>query len=221
MSKIISIQVGLPKELDDPQAADGHGRAWRSAIYKLPVPGPVWAGKTNLVGDGQVNLKVHGGPDKAVYAYPAEHFSAWQEELRLEMHFGGFGENLTVEGLFEGEVCIGDVYQAGDVLLQVTQPRGPCWKLARRWGVKDLEQRFSQSGRTGFYLRVLQEGNLAAGMALERVSRPSVQWSILQAHRLREDVRSDPQAVAALAELPEISASFRRDLLKQLDKLRF
>ncbi len=217
MFTILSIQVGLPILIDDPQLADGLGRPWRSGIYKLPVSGPVRAGKTGLAGDGQANLDVHGGVDKAVYAYPAEHYSFWQAELDQQLPFGAFGENLTVEGLLEEEVCIGDVYWAGEALLQVSQPRGPCWKLARRLGASDLEDRFNRSGRTGFYLRVLQEGNLAAGMALERISRPTAQWSVLQAHRLRENARSDPQAAAALAALPELAERFRRDLKKRLE----
>ncbi len=216
MPTILSLQVGLPILIDDPQLANGRGRTWRSGIYKLPASGPVWAGKTGLAGDGQADLSVHGGVDKAVYAYPAEHYPLWRAELDLELPFGAFGENLTVEGLLEDEVCIGDVYWVGDVLLQVTQPRGPCWKLARRLGVSDLEDRFNRSGRTGFYLRVLQEGNIAPGMALERISRPAAQWSVLRAHRLREDVNRDPKAAAALAALPELAASFRRDLEKRL-----
>ncbi len=217
MPAILSIQVGLPVLIDDPQLADGHGRPWRSGIYKLPVSRPVWAGKTDLAGDEQADLDVHGGVDKAIYAYPAEHYPFWQAELGQALPFGAFGENLTVEGLLEDEVCIGDVYWAGEVLLQVSQPRGPCWKLARRLGVDDLMERYNRSGRTGFYLRVLQEGNLAAGMALQRLSRPAVQWSVLQAHRLREDPRSDPQSASALADLPELAASFRRELKKQLE----
>ncbi len=216
MFTILSIQVGLPILIDDPQLADGQGRPWRSGIYKLPVSGPVRAGKTGLAGDGQADLAVHGGVDKAVYAYPVEHYPFWQAQLGQQLPYGAFGENLTVEGLLEEEVCIGDVYWAGEALLQVTQPRGPCWKLARRLGASDLEDRFNRSGRTGFYLRVLQEGNLAPGMALERISRPAAQWSVLRAHRLREDVNRDPKAAAALAALPELAASFRRDLEKRL-----
>ena len=164
MAMILSIQVGLPQILGSPLADDPAERTWRSAILKLPVPGSVLVGRTNLEGDGQADLRLHGGEDKAVYAYPAEHYPLWQAELDLaELPYGGFGENLTVSGLLEFEVCIGDVYQAGEVQLQVTQPRGPCWKLARRWGIPDLAVRFTQTGRTGFYLRVLQEGLLAAG----------------------------------------------------------
>ena len=196
---------------------DGHAETWHSGIYKEPVSGPVWAGRTDLAGDGQVDSRVHGGPDKAVYAYPSEHYPLWRQELGLpEMTNGGFGENLTVEGLLEDEVCIGDVLQAGGAVLQVSQPRGPCWKLARRWNFRGLEKRFSQTGRTGFYLRVLQEGYLSAGDRLERIERPAPQWSVLRAHRLLEDARSDPQAAADLAALELLSQSSRRDLKKHL-----
>lgn len=218
MATILSVQVGLPQTMSYPQAKDAHAETWRSGIYKKPVSGAVWASRTNLAGDGQADLGVHGGPDKAVYAYPSEHYPLWRAELGLaEMTFGGFGENLTVSGLLELEVSIGDVYRAGEALLQISQPRGPCWKLARRWGIKGLEKRFSVTGRTGFYLRVLQEGNVEAGLDLELVERPSPEWTVLRVHRLIEDVKSDPQAATHLSDLPFLSQSTRSDLKKRLE----
>ena len=215
---ILSIQVGLPQMMACPQAKDAHAETWRSGIYKKPVSGAVWASRTNLAGDGQADLGVHGGPDKAVYAYPSEHYPLWRAELGLaEMAFGGFGENLTVSGLLELEVSIGDVYRAGEALLQISQPRGPCWKLARRWGIKGLEKRFSVTGRTGFYLRVLQEGNIETGNSLELVERPAPEWTVLWVHRLIEDVKSDMQAATRLSDLPFLSQSTRRDLKKRLE----
>ncbi len=199
------------------QPQDGRAETWRSGIYKEAGSGPVWAGRTDLAGDGQADLRVHGGEDKAVYAYPSEHYPAWRAELGLpEMAFGAFGENLTVAGLLESEVCIGDVYQAGEARLQVSQPRGPCWKLARRWNSRGLEKRFSETGRTGFYLRVVQEGHIQPGAVLERLERPAPEWSVLRAHRLLEGARADPEAAAALSELPYLSQSCRRDLKKRL-----
>ena len=218
MATILSIQVGLPQTMSCPQAKDAHAETWRSGIYKKPVSGAVWASRTNLAGDGQADLGVHGGPDKAVYAYPSEHYPLWRAEMGLaEMAFGGFGENLTVSGLLEPEVSIGDIYRAGEALLQISQPRGPCWKLARRWGIKGLEKRFSVTGRTGFYLRVLQEGNIEAGNSLELVERPAPEWTVLRAHRLIEDVKSDMQAATRLSDLPFLSQSTRRDLKKRLE----
>jgi MOSC domain-containing protein YiiM len=218
MATILSVQVGLPQTMSYPQAKDAHAETWRSGIYKKPVSGAVWASRTNLAGDGQADLGVHGGSDKAVYAYPSEHYPLWRTELGLaEMTFGGFGENLTVSGLLELEVSIGDVYRGGETLLQISQPRGPCWKLARRWGIKGLEKRFSVTGRTGFYLRVLQAGNVEAGLDLELVERPSPEWTVLRVHRLIEDVKSDLQAATRLSDLPFLSQSTRRDLKKRLE----
>jgi MOSC domain-containing protein YiiM len=215
MATIIRIQVGLPQQLGDPLDPP-----WTSAIYKQPVSGPVFTGRTNLAGDGQADLSVHGGVDKAVYAYPVEHYPLWMAELSLsDLPYGGFGENLSVSGLMEAEVCIGDVYQAGAVRLQVSQPRGPCWKLARRWGIKDLALRFTLTGRTGFYLRVLQEGLLEAGMALERVAHPAPEWSVLRAHRLMQDVGADPMAAERLSDLPTLAASWRASFKRSLEKL--
>ena len=219
MATILSIQVGLPQTMSCPQAKDAHAETWRSGIYKKPVSGAVWASRTNLAGDGQADLGVHGGPDKAVYAYPSEHYPLWRAEMGLaEMAFGGFGENLTVSGLLEPEVSIGDVYRAGEALLQISQPRGPCWKLARRWGIKGVEKRFSVTGRTGFYLRVLQEGNIEAGNGLELVERPAPEWTVLRVHRLLEDFHSDPEAAAQLSELSELSESCRSSLKKNLNR---
>lgn len=217
MATILSIQVGLPKTMIYANPQDGRAESWRSAIYKEAVSGAVWAGHTDLAGDGQADLRVHGGVDKAVYAYPAEHYPLWRDELGLpDMAFGAFGENLTVSGLLEAEVCIGDVFQVGEARLQISQPRGPCWKLARRWAIRGLEKSFSVTGRTGFYLRVLQEGYITPGAALERIECPAPQWTVLRAHRLLEGARSDPLAAAALSELPFLSQSCRLDLKKHL-----
>jgi MOSC domain-containing protein YiiM len=214
---LATVNVGAPSLLARTDGTD----VW-SGIAKHPVaPGTMlWLSTVNLAGDGQADLSVHGGVDKAVYAYPVEHYPPWMAELGLaELPYGGFGENLTVSGLLEPEVCIGDVYQAGTVRLQVSQPRGPCWKLARRWGIKDLALRFTQSGRTGFYLRVLQEGLLEAGMTLERVERPAPEWSVLRAHRLMQDVGADPMAAERLSDEPTLAASWRASFKRRLERL--
>ena len=128
---------------------------------------------TNLAGDGQADLTVHGGPDKAVYAYPHEHYARWAAELsRDDLEPGRFfGENLTTEGLDEGEVHIGDRFRVGTALLEVSQPRVPCYKLAIRMGDGAFARPFLASGRTGFYLRVVEQGDVAAGDAIEREAR--------------------------------------------------
>ena len=160
---IASVNVGLPRELPH------EGGVVLSGIVKAPVAGPVAVGATNLAGDGQADLSVHGGLDKAVYAYPHEHYGAWARELgRDDLAPGHFGENLTLEGLLEDEARIGDVFLMGTALLEVSQPRVPCFKLAIRMGDPAFAKPFLRSGRTGFYLRVLAEGVVRAGDPVTR-----------------------------------------------------
>jgi MOSC domain-containing protein YiiM len=155
--KVISLNVGLPKEIPigDQFVATG--------IFKVPVSGPVRVRTLNLDGDRQADLKVHGGVDKAVYVYPSEHYPFWQQKLGEELPWGAFGENLTVEDLFEEKVRVGDQLGIGTAVFEVTQPRLPCFKLAAKFQRDDIIKQFLASRRTGFYLRVLQEGILEAG----------------------------------------------------------
>ena len=155
-----------------PRRVEWGGRQVRSAIWKAPVAGRVRVTRQNLEGDKQSDLRVHGGPDKAVYAYPAEHYSYWKEELpELDLPWGAFGENLTTEGLLETGVRIGDRFRMGSAVFEVTQPRLPCYKLMVRFDREDMVQRFLDSGRTGFYLAVVAEGDVAAGDEVERTAR--------------------------------------------------
>ncbi len=143
-----------------------------TAIFKTPVEGPVKVGRLNLEGDRQADLTVHGGFHKAVYAYPSEHYPFWREELPgVDMPWGMFGENLTTEGLLETGLHIGDRLRIGSVLLQVTQPRMPCYKLALRFNRADMVQRFWKSGRLGFYFRVVEEGELRTGDSIDLEAR--------------------------------------------------
>ena len=135
---LVSLQLGLPARRGTEGSRDPRRAAWTSGIYKDPVDGPVALGLDHFAGDGQADLQSHGGPDKAVLAYSADHYPGWREELRLEMNPGAFGENLTIAHQDERSVCIGDSYAIGGARLQVSQPRLPCWKLARRWDLPDL-----------------------------------------------------------------------------------
>jgi MOSC domain-containing protein YiiM len=156
--RVLSVNVGLPREVE-----------WRNevvatAIHKAPVAGPVEVRRLNLVGDRQADLSVHGGPDKAVYVYTSEHYAFWRDELpAVALPWGAFGENLTVEGLSETELRVGDELRIGTAEFIVTQPRLPCYKLNVRFQRPDMVKRFLRSGRTGFYLAVLREGHIAAG----------------------------------------------------------
>lgn len=143
-----------------------------TGIFKRSVEGPVMVAPLNLGGDRQADLTVHGGLNKAVYGYPAEHYEYWRKKLPdVAFSWGHFGENLTTEGLLEGTLCIGDRLRVGSALLMLTQPRMPCYKLALRFGRDDMIQRFLASGRSGFYFSVVEVGELRAGSDIEVVSR--------------------------------------------------
>jgi len=163
--RVVSIQVGRPREIE------WRGKTVRTSIFKEPVSGPVRVGKLNLAGDEQADLSVHGGVDKAVYAYPSEHYAHWRDELPgVELPWGSFGENLTTEGLSETAVRIGDRLSIGSAEFLVTQPRLPCFKLAIRFGRPDMVKRFQRSGRSGFYLAVAREGTISAGDPIQVLS---------------------------------------------------
>src|ERR1700680_3683799 len=133
-SILYSIQIGTPKSYGFEEAVNTHDKPWTTGFFKTPIEGPVFVGTTNLAGDGQADLINHGGVDKAVLAYSADHYPKWRDELHIpDMPFGAFGENLTISGLTEESVCIGDIFRVGSVKFEVSQPRQPCWKLARRW----------------------------------------------------------------------------------------
>lgn len=172
---IRSVNVALPTPL---QTAKGEVL---SGIRKLPAAGRVTVRRLGLAGDGQGNPEVHGGPDKAVYVYSLDHYAPWSRELgRSDLAPGIFGENLTVEGMVETAVKIGDIYRFGTAVLQVTKPRAPCYKLVARMGLPDFQRTFLASGRVGFYCRVLEEGDVAAGDPVERVSTPPDALTVLQ-----------------------------------------
>ncbi|MEZ6131239.1 MAG: MOSC domain-containing protein [Planctomycetaceae bacterium] len=172
----------------------------------------------NFVGDGQADLKHHGGPDKAVCVYPTSHYPNWQDELGIKLAGGGFGENLTVAELTEASVCIGDVWQIRDARVQVSQPRQPCWKLSRWWDIEDLAVRVQQTSRTGWYLRVLEEGDVEAGAEVFLIDRPNPDWTIAAPNELMHHDKNNIATAQALATLPELSASWRATLTRRCQK---
>ncbi|MET9231587.1 MOSC domain-containing protein [Lentzea sp. NPDC003310] len=189
------------------------GRPVDSAIAKTPVAGQVEVGPLGLAGDEQGDRVNHGGPDKAVLLYPGEHYAAWAGEVG-ELATPAFGENLTTSGLLEGDAVIGAVYSVGSVLLQVSQPRRPCYKLAAHHGVKDMAVRTQRTGRTGFYCRVLRAGRLAAGDVLELVSSPAHGITAAEVHRVlnvdREDLVGTRRLLRHAHVLPESWAELLR-----------
>jgi MOSC domain-containing protein YiiM len=163
--RVISVNVGVPRDVA------WKGITVRTSIFKEPVAGMVIAGKLNLCGDAQADLTVHGGEQKAVYAYPAEHYEYWKMDLGQQLSWGSFGENLTTEGIEENGLAIGDRLRIGSALVMVTQPRMPCYKLNLRFGRDDMIKRFLMSGRPGFYFSVAEVGELTANSHIEIVTR--------------------------------------------------
>ena len=184
-ARLLSISIGKPKSYTDEQGT------WETAFFKEIVEGPIFLGELGLTGDSVANTKHHGGPEQAVLIYSAENYPRWQTELGREFPYGGFAENLIVSELNETTVFIGDIYQVGPVKLQVTKPRIPCWKIARRWGIPDLTKRVSQSSRTGWYCRVLDAGEIEAGLPVELLERPHLEQTVAQAYRDYLEKKSD------------------------------
>ena len=212
---LVSVNVGVPKLL----AADRGGSKVYSGIAKEPVPAGtvLWLSLVNLAGDGQADLSVHGGPDKAVYAYPSEHLPLWEAELDGPLGPAPFGENLSTAGVTEERVHIGDRWQWDGALLEVCQPRWPCFKLALHRQRPDIQARMRSSGRTGWYLRVLQPGEVTAGSAIEVVETDPAGISVLDAHHAMGDRHLDNRdLVAALVSHPALAVEWSGPLAERL-----
>ena len=209
--KVLSVSVGQPREV---VADDG---LVRTSIFKTPVTGRIPIRNNNLAGDAPSDLSVHGGRAKAIYAYPHEHYAFWSEQLPdVDLQPGHFGENLTIEGLLEENVHLGDRLKIGSAELVVTQPRLPCYKLGIRFGRADMVKRFLASRRTGFYMSVALEGDLGTGDTIEILDRHPAAISIPDLLRLylKEDVA--PGRLREAIAIPALSDAWRIELQKQL-----
>ena len=209
--KLISVNVGQP------QPVPWRGNTVATAIFKEPVEGSVQLRRLNLDGDQQADLKVHGGPDKAVYVYPSEHYEFWRRELPgTELPWGAFGENFSTEGLLEESTGIGDRYRVGSVLVTVTQPRMPCYKLGIKFGRNDIIKRFLASRRTGFYFSVAEEGEVRAGDTVELLAREQSRVSVADIVRLYVADDPDPELLQRAVELEALPANWRDYFLQRL-----
>lgn len=195
-----------------------------SAIGKTPVSGRVWLGETGLEGDQHAELKHHGGPEKALHHYPFDHYATWRSEWQAGASGlttldgrGAFGENISAYGLTEADVCVGDVYRIGAAIVQVSQPRQPCWKLNLRFARADMSRAVQNSQRTGWYYRVLEAGEIGAGDTIERLARPHAQWSVERLLRVFYVDRDDVQALENMAQLDTLSPSWRKTAAKRLE----
>jgi MOSC domain-containing protein YiiM len=210
---LVSIQVAPAETYGEYDAVDPLDQRWTTAFFKKPVDGPVTVGWLGLNGDSQADARHHGGRDKAVLAYSGDHYADWREDPDLAtISGGGFGENLTVAGISEATVCIGDTWRVGDVLFEVTQPRQPCWKLGRRWRKPELAKQVVGNGRTGWYLRVLEEGVIEAGMRMTLERRLHPEWSIAAANEVMYDRRMPAERIRELIALPELSDAWKNEL---------
>jgi MOSC domain-containing protein YiiM len=210
MAKVISLNVGLPRTVNF------RGQAVTTGIFKEPVSGRIKLRRLNLDGDRQADLTVHGGPDKAVYAYPAEHYDYWKKRLpNMKLPWGMFGENFTTEGLLEDQINIGDVFQIGSSQVVATQPRMPCYKLGVKFGSMDIVKKFMDSKLSGIYFRVLKEGEVGAGDEIELISRDKNNVMVKDIVRLvtgESDIATMRRAVHIKA-LPE---AWRQEFLNYL-----
>jgi len=210
--KLISLQVGLPQTRMS-SLNDGLESQWTSGIWKQSITERLPLDQLNLAGDQQADLQNHGGPDKAVCCYAAEHYPDWRKMLGksdVAFSYGAFGENFTLAGMTEETVCIGDSYAIGTVRVQVSQPRMPCWKLGRRWELPTLPLAVQTSGKTGYYLRVLEPGEVGAGDVLSLVARPLPDWTIARVNHAMYVAKDNHALAAELSELSLLAEAWRR-----------
>jgi MOSC domain-containing protein YiiM len=204
MMKLLSVNVSQPKEVLF------NGQIITTGTFKEPVPGRVMLRTLNLDGDGQADPSVHGGIDKAVYAYSIENYHYWQHQLgRDDLTDGQFGENLTVAGMPEDKVHIGDVFRIGTALVEVTQPRVPCFKIALKMELPQFPKMFLRSERSGFYLRVLEEGEVGAGDVIERIKVGPEQVTVREIHHLLYFDNNNLAGVKKVLRIPALSARWR------------
>jgi MOSC domain-containing protein YiiM len=214
VQQVLSVNVGLPR------AVIWKGRTVVTGIFKEPVAGRVAIRRLNLEGDRQADLTVHGGPDKAVYAYPAEYYAFWRKQFpEMDLPWGMFGENLTIEGLLDEGVHIGDSFQVGSAQLMVTQPRLPCYKLGLKFGRDDILKRFLQSGLTGFYFSVLKEGDVAAGDPIRLLHRDEHQVKIADITRLYREDKYNLKLLRRAVVVEALPEAWRDYFLERLTQL--
>jgi len=209
---VISVNTGRPHDVRV------NRDVVRTSIWKSPREGRVRAAGVNLDGDEQSDLSVHGGQYKSVYVYPSEHYAYWRAELPdAELPWGVFGENLTTEGLLETDVCIGDRFRIGSAEFQVTQPRQPCFKLGIRFGREDMLRRFVVSGRSGFYVSIVTEGDVGRGDAIRVIRRQHDSVSVSEMFALKMGGAASQDAMRRAASLDALSPSWREHFRSRLE----
>jgi MOSC domain-containing protein YiiM len=211
---LISLNIGTVKK------SLYKGKEARSGIRKHAVDQTIMLTKTGFQGDEQADLVNHGGEDKAICVYSYDHYQHWERVLEHDLPYGSFGENFTIKHLNESDIFIGDKFQAGTAILQVSQPRQPCWKLAMRWGLDELPMLVTESGATGFYFRVLEIGEVMAGENIMRLETHPARISIAEANRVMHKDKNDIAGIQQLLTLDELSSSWIHTLTSRLTRLQ-
>lgn len=208
--EIFSLNVGMPREVQFQQKDVSTG------IFKKATDEALYLSYLNFEGDGQGDLVHHGGREKAVCVYPYEHYPFWENELNRPLEYGSLGENLTIKGLLETDVCIGDVFELGKAIVQVSQPRQPCYKLTIRHGVPDMLLKVQQTGYTGFYFRVLAEGVVSKDDGLSLLHRHPKEITVSFANRIMHRDKDNIEGIKQILEVEELSLNWRNTFLKRL-----
>ncbi len=211
--KILSINIGLPREVTF------NGQTVTTGIFKQPVDRRIYLRKLNLEGDKQADLTVHGGLEKAVYAYPAEHYEYWREELPdMSIPYGMFGENFTTRGLLEEHINIGDSFEIGSARLMVTQPRMPCYKLGIKFGRMDIVRQFLASGRPGIYFKVLREGEVGVEDEIKLIKRDKNSVTVKDIARIYIDDKEDIETMKRAIMVKALAKGFREHFRQQIER---
>lgn len=208
---IISLNIGLPGK------AIFQGKEIYTGMCKRPVSGPVYLAKSGFIGDGVGDTRHHGGADKAVCIYSGDHYAYWERVFGIKLPSSAFGENLTVSGLDEKSVCIGDIYTAGTAVVQISQPRQPCGTLAARFGRTDMTKLVINSGRTGFYCRVLEEGQIEPGTSLILKEQDPGEITIAFANRIYHHDRNNCKGIERVLAVSALSDTWRQSFMKLRD----
>ena len=208
--EVMAVSVG------EPQAVPYHNTVVETAFIKQPISEPVYLSSFNFEGDRQADQKNHGGRDKALLGYCFDHFSYWKEQTGMTFQPSAFGENITVKGLTEEILCIGDIYQLDDAIVQVSQPRTPCYKIAARYGLKEMPLLVEQTGYTGFYFRVLKEGMVNPQPKLTLLEKGTEDMPIIKAHRIIHNKKASKEELEQLLYTPALATSLQAALKKKL-----
>ncbi|AAS41388.1 MULTISPECIES: MOSC domain-containing protein [Bacillus] len=208
--QLLSLNIGLPKEVTY------GGKVIHTGINKKQVKEPVYLSFVKFNGDGQADLVHHGGVDKAVCVYTGDHYPYWEKELNQNLVYGAFGENITVSGMREEDVCIGDTFELGQAIVQVTQPRQPCFKLAKKYNIPKLPLYFQETGYTGFYFRVLKEGWVSSVDTLKRLQSDPKGVSIAFANCIMHKEKQNIEGVKRILEVNALSSSWRKSFEKRI-----